>query len=297
MAESREQKIPTKMEKVLEKLQEGVKSIFESDKYKEYLRFMSKFHTYSINNQILIYSQMPDATLIAGYDTWKKHHRYVRKGEKAIQIIAPCTYKKEVDDTYADGTVKKDSDGNVRKKTVELKGFKACSVFDMSQTEGDPIPEYISDLTDPVTDYYHYLTAIEQASPMPIRYDDLKGGVHGYYSPVGQEIVINRDMSEMQTLKTLCHEIAHARLDHGSKNDDTDKRTRECQAESTAFVVCNALGLDTSDYSFAYVAGWSSDKEVKELKASLDIIKQASSEMIEDIMQSFEQADKQKKAV
>ena len=268
MAEIREQikdqtKEPTKMDRVLKQLEDGVKAVFDSEKYKDYLKFMSKFHNYSINNQILIYSQMPTATLVAGYDSWKNKHRFVRKGEKSIQIIAPCVYKKEVDDTYADGTVKKDADGNVKKKTVELKGFKACSVFDVSQTSGDPLPEYISDLTDPVADYFHYLTAIEKASPVPVRYDDLKGGVHGYYSPVGQEIVIHRGMSEMQTLKTLCHEIAHARLEHGSKDDQTDKRTRECQAESTAFVVCDALGLDTSDYSFAYIAGWGSDKDVK----------------------------------
>ena len=283
----------SKMDRVMQQLQEGVQAVFTSEKYRDYLKFMNKFHSYSINNMVLIYSQRPDATLIAGFNAWsEKFHRHVKRGEKAISIIAPCKYKKVVDDTYEDGTVKVDAAGNALKKTIELKGFKATSVFDISQTYGEPIPEYISDLTDPVANYFSYLTAIEQSSPVPVRYDNLNGGVHGYYSPVGQEIVINRGMSEMQTLKTLCHEIAHARLNHGSKDDDNDKRTREVQAESTAFVVCDALGLDTSDYSFAYIAGWSSGKDVKELKASLDAVKLASSEIIYDITQRLVSAER-----
>lgn len=287
------EKTMSKMDRVMQALQEGVQAVFSSEKYIEYLRFMGKFHNYSLNNQILIFSQRPDATLIAGFNAWNdKFHRHVKRGEKAISIIAPCKYKKEVYDTYEDGTVKVDAAGNTLKKTVELKGFKATNVFDISQTYGEPVPEYISDLKDPVVDYYSYLVAIEQSSPVPVRYDELNGGVHGYYSPVGQEIVIQRGMSEMQTLKTLCHEVAHARLNHGSKDDQTDKRTREVQAESMAFVVCDALGLDTSDYSFAYIAGWSSDKDVKELKASLDAVKKASTEMIEDVTQRLTSAEK-----
>ncbi len=287
------EKTMSKMDRVMQALQEGVQAVFSSEKYIEYLKFMGKFHNYSINNQILIFSQRPDATLIAGFNAWNdKFHRHVKRGEKGISIIAPCKYKKEVDDTFEDGTVNVDSAGNAIKKTVELKGFKATSVFDVSQTYGEPVPEYISDLTDPVVDFYNYLAAIEQSSPVPVRYDELNGGVHGYYSPVGREIVIQRGMSEMQTLKTLCHEIAHARLNHGSKDDGIDKRTREVQAESMAFVVCDALGLDTSDYSFAYIAGWSSDKDVKELKASLDAVKNASTEMIDDITQRLTSAEK-----
>ena len=286
-------KTTSKMDRVLKQLQEGVQAVFSSESYTNYLRFMGKFHNYSVNNQILIFSQRPDATLIAGFNAWNdKFHRHVKRGEKGISIIAPCKYKKEVDDTYEDGTVKVDATGNALKKTVELKGFKATSVFDISQTYGEPIPEYISDLKDHVVGYYNYLAAIEQSSPVPVRFDDLGGDAHGYYSPVGQEIVIQRGMSEMQTLKTLTHEVAHARLNHGSKDDGIDKRTREVQAESMAFVVCDALGLDTSDYSFAYIAGWSSDKDVKELKASLDAVKQTSEEMIEEITQRLASAER-----
>lgn len=279
----------SKMERVLQQLQDGVMAVYTSDKYIDYLRFMTKFHNYSVNNQILIYTHMPEATLVAGYHKWNDMGRHVKRGEKAVPIISPCVYKKEVDDTNADGSYKYDSGGNKLKKEVEVQGYKACSVFDVSQTEGDPLPEYISDLKDPVADYFNYLTAIESASPVPIRFGDEMGeGVHGYYSPVKQEIVIRRGMSEMQTLKTACHEIAHARLNHGSKEDQTDKQTKEIQAESTAFVVCDALGLDTSDYSFSYIAGFSSGKDVKELKASLDVIRQESSKMIQEITQKLE---------
>lgn len=278
------EKTTSKMDQVLLKLQEGVQAVFTGEKYMEYLRFMGKFHNYSINNQILIFTQCPGATLVAGYKAWnEKFHRAVKKGEKAISIIAPCKYKKEVDDTYKDGTVKVDATGKALKKIIECKGYTTCSVYDISQTYGEPVPEYISDLADPVTNYKSYLLAMEQSSPVLVRFDDLTGGVHGYYSPIGQEIVIQKGMSQMQTLKTLCHEISHARLNHGEKDDKTDKRTCEVQAESTAYVVCNALGLDTSGYSFAYIAGWSSDKDVKELKASLDVIKQTSTDMIDDI--------------
>ncbi len=273
---------------------DGVQAVFDSERFRSYLSFCNKLPHYSVNNQILAYTQcqqmgIEDPGIIQGYHAWEKIGRHVMKGQKAISIIAPTIYKKEVDDTDRDGQVKVDADGNTLKKEVEQHGYKTVSVFSQHQTEGDPLPEYISDLKDPVADYFNYLTAIESASPVPIRFGDEMGdGVHGYYSPVKQEIVIRRGMSEMQTLKTACHEIAHARLNHGSKDDQTDKQTREIQAEGTAFVVCDALGLDTSDYSFSYIAGYSSGRDVKELKASLDVIRQESTNMIEQITQRLE---------
>ena len=174
------EKTTSKMDQVLLKLQEGVQAVFTGEKYMEYLRFMGKFHNYSINNQILIFTQCPGATLVAGYKAWnKKFHRAVKKGEKAISIIAPCKYKKEVDDTYKDGTVKVDATGKALKKIIECKGYTTCSVYDISQTYGEPVPEYISDLADPVTNYKSYLLAMEQSSPVLVRFDDLTGGVHG----------------------------------------------------------------------------------------------------------------------
>lgn len=288
-----EPKQQSRMDKTMQMIINGVQEVFDSEKFKLYLSFCNKLPHYSVNNQILAYTQcaqmgIDDPGIIQGYHAWEKMGRHVLKGQKAITIIAPCTYKKVVDETDRDGQVKVDADGQKMKKEVEMKGFKAVSVFSEHQTEGNPLPEYISDLTDPVANYFSYLTAIEQTSPVPIRFDDLKGGVHGYYSPVGQEIVINRGMSEMQTLKTVCHEIAHARCNHGGVGDTTDKMTKECISEGIAFSVCDALGLSTGDYSFSYIAGYSSGRDVKELKASLDVIRQESSKMIEEITQRLE---------
>lgn len=194
---------------------DGVQEVFDSEKYKLYLSFCRKLPHYSVNNQVLAYIQcqqmgIEDPGIIQGFHAWEKMDRHVMKGQKAITIIAPCTYKKEIEETDPGGNVKVDADGHTIKKEIEIKGYKAVSVFSEHQTEGDPLPEYVSDLTDPVADYFNYLTAIEQTSPVPIRFDELKGGAHGYYSPTGQEIVIQRGMSEIQTLKTACHEIAHA---------------------------------------------------------------------------------------
>ena len=279
----------SKIEQVMEQLKEGVRSVFDSEGYMEYLKFLNKFPDYSPNNQMLIFLQKPDASLVAGYHAWEeKFNRHVLKGEKGITIIAPCKYKREVEVHNDDGSVKVDAQGNPERKEIEMQGFKTSTVFDVSQTEGAPLPEYISDLTDTVENFMDYFTAIEAISPVPVRFDDLTGSVHGYYSPTKQEIVIKKGMSEEQTLKTLCHEVTHARLDHGSKDDQTDKRTKEVEAESVAFVVCNEYGLDTSSYSFGYIAGWSTDKNITELMASFDRIRVESSKMINEIKQHMD---------
>ena len=258
---------------ITERLEQGVKDVFESDKYKEYLSFMSKFTDYSFNNTMLIMLQKPEASLVAGYEAWKtKFKRQVRKGEKAIKILAPCTHKKEIE-----------RDGET--KEVTWTSFRAVNVFDISQTDGEEIPSAcVEKLTGDVEGYGELMSKLEAISPVPVEYQDIDGGANGFYSRAEEMIVVQTGMSEMQTAKTLIHEISHAKL-HGEGMDEekADRLTREVQAESVAYTVCSALGLDTSDYSFGYIAGWSSGKELKELSASMDIICKTSKELLGEI--------------
>ena len=276
-----------RIQEITEQLEAGVVAVFESDAYKAYLNCMSKFHNYSLNNTLLIALQRPDASLVAGYNAWKKDHgRQVRKGEKGIKIIAPCKYKVELDE--------KDDDGN--QKVAEYTGFKVTTVFDYSQTEGKELPTLgVNELTGDVSDYRKLFNALTEMCPVPVYSEDIEGGAKGYFSDTEGKIVIKSGMSQMQTIKTLIHEMAHEKLhakEHLDKDHPLDRRTKEVEAESIAYTICQHYGLDSSDYSFSYVAGWSSGKETKELKASLERIRSAADEMITGIDKSLEKQSK-----
>ena len=282
-----------KMQELMEKLEQGVKDVFRSDQYKEYLTVMSKFYNYSFNNVLLIAMQKPDASLVAGFSAWKNHFgRHVRKGEKGIKILAPISRKVKIEEKEEGGAkasgAEEDPDKEKKTRNV-ITGFKVVSVFDISQTEGKELPEYYGakELSGYVEDYTDLFAAIRETSPVPVGFEDIPGEAHGYYHQIEKRIALQEEMSELQNIKTLIHETAHARLHaidlaapEEERADQPDQSTREVQAESVAYVVCQHFGLDTSDYSFAYVAGWSSGKEVPELRASLDVIRNAAKETI-----------------
>ena len=283
-----------RMKEITDRLETGIQELFESERYKAYLTTMSKFHSYSFNNTLLI--AMQGGQLVAGYNKWRDDfHRNVRKGEKAIKILAPAPFKakKEVQKLDAQGRPVMGKDGKpvTEVKEIQVPAFKIVSVFDVSQTEGEPLPSIgVEELTGSVERYGEFFKALEQTSPVPIGFEDIPGGSHGYYHLTEKRIAIQEGMSELQTLKTAIHEIAHSKL-HAidpeapaiEQADRPDSRTREVQAESVAYAVCQHYGLDTSDYSFGYVAGWSSGKDLKELKASLETIRATAHELITTI--------------
>lgn len=268
---------------ILDQLEKGVEELFESDRFKEYLTCMSKFHNYSFNNTLLIAMQKPDATLIAGFNAWKdKHGRMVKKGEKGIRILAPYKYAVEAQPEH---------EGD-EPKIIERTGFKPTYVFDISQTEGKELPSIaVNELSGDVNDYNKLFRALRIICPVPVDFEDIEGGSKGYFSDSENRIAIKKGMSQVQTIKTLVHETAHAML-HSSaaedKDNPVDRRTKEVEAESIAFTVCKRYGLDTEDYSFGYIAGWSSGKDTKELKASLERIKDTADKMITGIDKSIE---------
>jgi hypothetical protein len=279
-----------KNEEIMKMLEEGVKSIFTSDRYLKYLAFLTKFHNYSFRNSLLIMLQNPEATLVAGFNDWKnKHHRYVKKGEKGLKILAPVPYKIKVEVPVLD-----DNDNPVvingktltEEKTVDRLSFKVVSVFDISQTDGEPIPQLVSELTTQVKDYSDLFSAISNFTDCPIEFIDIQGSAHGYYSYTTNEIKIDNGMSEAQNIKTLIHEVAHSRLH--TIDDDLTRNEKEVQAESIAYIVANHFGIDTSDYSFEYIASWSSNKELTELSASLDIIQKEANAMIKGIEEQYQ---------
>ena len=349
MAES---KSAQQVREITDKLEQGIKELFESERFKEYLRTMSKFYHYSFSNTLLIAMQKPEATYVAGYTSWQRNFdRQVMKGEKGIKILAPAPYKAKEEREKIDPSTQKpvlDADGKPVTETVEVMrpAFKVVSVFDISQTEGKELPDIIVDeLSGSVENYAAFYEALKQESPAPIAFEDIPGGAKGYFSPVENRIAIQAGMSEIQTIKTAIHEIAHAKLhsidrpepepswkivmisDGGTKRDflsgfasetdaneaaeregwrfvdenrfewrleveeDTsavqemrkDRHTKEVEAESVAYTVCQRYGIETSDYSFGYIAGWSSDKETKELKGSLETIRKTAAEMIDSI--------------
>ena len=277
------------MEEITTKLEKGVKDIFSSDNYKEYLNFCAKLPRYSVNNQILIMLQKPDATMCQSFTGWKDMNRFVRKGEKGIRILAPAPYKmqKEQDKTDASGKAILDKDGEPVKETVEItvNAFKPVSTFDISQTEGEPVPTVgVSELTGSVEGYEALLAAIKEVVPVPISFEQIDSGAKGYFHLEENRIVVQEGMSEAQTVKTLLHEASHQALHSREAMEQSgekkSKNQKECEAESVAYVVCQHYGIDTSDYSFAYVATWSADKEVPELKASLDTIRRTAADLI-----------------
>ena len=293
MAENRNAQ---QVREITDKLEQGIKELFESEKFKEYLTTMSKFYNYSFNNTLLIAMQKPDATLIAGYTSWQRNFdRHVMKGEKGIKILAPAPYKAQEEREKIDPATQKpvlDADGKPVTETVEVMrpAFKVVSVFDVSQTDGKELPDIaVDELKGTVENYEAFFDALRQESPVPISFEDIPGGAKGYFSHVENRIAIQEGMSEIQTVKTAIHEIAHAKLHAIKPNEKVapeerkDRHTKEVEAESVAYTVCQRYGIETSDYSFGYIAGWSSDKDTKELKGSLETIRSTAAEMIESI--------------
>lgn len=277
------------MEEITSKLEKGVKDIFDGANYQQYLNFCAKLPRYSVNNQILIMMQKPDATMCQSFTNWKEVNRHVRKGEKGIRILAPAPYKmqKEQEKVDASGKTVLDKDGEPVKETVEvtINAFKPVSTFDVSQTEGEPIPTPgVDELTGSVEGYETLLAAIKEVVPVPISFEQIDSGAKGFYHLEENRIVVQEGMSEAQTVKTLLHEASHQALHSKAAMDSAgekkSKNQKETEAESVAYVVCQHYGIDTSDYSFPYVATWSADKEVPELKASLDTIRRTASELI-----------------
>lgn len=285
-----------KVKEITDRLEEGLIELFESEKYKSYLNTMSKFHNYSANNIQLISMQYPDATLVAGYKAWQRNfERHVKKGERGIRILAPAPYKikeeREKTDSVS-GEPMLDRDGMPVMEEVEVKipAFRVVTVFDVAQTEGKELPDIsVNELHGSVENYRDFMKALERVSPVSIGYEDMEGEKKGYFLDRQNRIAIQAGMSEVQTTKTGVHEVAHAML-HAKElhqgmdlSEHKDRETKEVEAESIAYTVCQHFGMDTSDYSFGYIAGWSSGKELPELKSSLNTIRKTSSELIRGI--------------
>ena len=295
-----------KLKEITDRLEQGITELFDSERYKEYLRVMSKFHNYSFNNTLLIAMQKPDASLVAGFSAWKNNFgRNVIKGQKGIKIIAPSPYKvkqemKKIDPHTQQPIIGKDGKPVTEEKEITIPAYKVVSVFDVSQTEGRELPDIaVNELTGDVERYRDFFAALEKTSPVPIGFEQIPGSSHGYYHLEDKRIAIDEGMSEIQTLKTAIHEIAHAKLHdidlNAPENEQQpriDRRTREVEAESVAYTVCQHYGLDTSDYSFGYVAGWSSGRELSELKSSLETIRSAAAEIINSIDETLAELSK-----
>ena len=285
------------MDSIMQSLKSGVEELFTSNRYQEFLKTMAKFHNYSFNNTMLIAMQRPDATLVTSYKNWQSMGRQVMKGEKGITIIAPAPYKKMKEKEVLDENQRPimGSDGKPKTEQVEVTvpHFKAVTVFDIAQTSGEPIQTLAPELlTAAVQDFDSFMQAIQKISPVPIRFDEIDGNANGYYHNADKEIVIKKGLSESQTLKTAIHETVHAKLHDReimeSLGVEKDRLTKEVEAESVAYCVCSSFGLDTSDYSFPYIAGWSSSREMKEMKASMDVIRKTAGEMIDQLTEELE---------
>lgn len=285
------------IDSIMQSLESGVEELFTSNRYQEFLKTMAKFHNYSFNNTMLIAMQRPDATLVTSYKNWQSMGRQVMKGEKGITIIAPAPYKKMKEKEVLDENQRPimGTDGKPKTEQVEVTvpHFKAVTVFDIAQTSGEPIQTLAPELlTAAVQDFDSFMQAIQKISPVPIRFDEIDGNANGYYHNADKEIVIKKGLSESQTLKTAIHETAHAKLHDReimeSLGVEKDRLTKEVEAESVAYCVCSSFDLDTSDYSFPYIAGWSSSREMKEMKASMDVIRKTAGEMIDQLTEELE---------
>ena len=299
-----------RLKEITGRLEQGIKELFESERYKEYLRVMSKFYNYSFNNTMLIAMQKPDASYVAGFNAWKNNfQRNVIKGEKGIRILAPAPFKvkremEKLDPQTQQPIIGKDGKPVTEEQEVTIPAFKVVSVFDVSQTEGKELPDIaVDELTGDVEQYKDFFAALERTSPVPIGFEKIESGAHGYYHLEEKRIAIDEGMSELQTLKTAIHEVSHAKLhdiDLNAPKDEQqvrpDRRTREVEAESVAYTVCQHYGLDTSDYSFGYVAGWSSGKELTELKGSLETIRSAANEIINSIDEHLKEIQQEREA-
>lgn len=289
-----------RVQELTNKLEQGLQDLFNSDSYRNYLSTMSKFHNYSFNNTLLIAMQKPDATLVAGYKAWQKNfERHVNKGEKAIRILAPAPYKIKEERDKIDPVTQElllDKDGNPQKEEVEITipAFRAVSVFDLSQTDGKPIPELTTkELLSDVEGYQDMIRAVEAISPVSIELEEIAGDSKGYYDREAKRIAVQENMSESQILKTMIHEVAHSKLHSKEVEQDEqmrkDRNTKEVEAESVAYTVCQHFGVDTSDYSFGYIAGWSSGRDTKELRSSMDTIRRTASELITGIEEQLQE--------
>ncbi|RKI53497.1 nucleotidyltransferase, partial [bacterium D16-51] len=307
MADARTEK--QKVKEITDRLEEGLKELFEGEKYKSYLNTMSKFHNYSANNIQLIEMQCPDATYVAGYKAWQRNfERHVNKGERGIRILSPAPYKIKEEQEKIDPVTNEpvlDRDGMPVMEEVEIKipAFRVVTVFDYSQTDGKELPGLgVNELHGNVERYQDFMEALERVSPVPIRYEEMEGDRKGYFIDLSRPIAIKEGMSEAQTAKTGVHEVAHAKLHAREAEQDTekavykDRETKEVEAESIAYTVCQHFGIDTSDYSFGYIAGWSSGKEMPELKSSLDTIRRTSSELIKGIEAQLLEIEKERVA-
>lgn len=280
-----------RMKELTERLEQGIRDVFQNRQYQKYLQVMARFYDYSFNNVLLIAMQKPDASLVAGYAAWQKQFgRYVKKGEKGIKILAPMFRKmKKEEESRETAELAAEQPGEEEKTEKILTGFKVVSVFDISQTEGKELPTYgVPMLQGDVEGYAEFFQAAREISPVPVSFETIQGEAHGYYHQMEKRIAVAEGMSELQNVKTLLHEIAHAKLhamdpDAPEGQETLDRHTKEVQAESIAYVVCQHYGLDTSEYSFAYVAGWSSGKELPELRSSLETIRGTAREMITGI--------------
>lgn len=296
----------SEMKEITRKLEEGVAGIFSSEKYQKFLDTMAKFPQYSVNNSLLIMLQKPDASLVQSYTGWKRMGRFVKRGEKGIRILAPTPYTIDRDQERigADGKPVLDQDGEPMKETIEIHmtAFKPVSTFDISQTEGEPVPSLgVDELKGSVDHYVVLFEAMQKASPVPVSFEKIPGAAKGYFNPGQKRIAIQEGMSEAQNVKTLVHEMTHAKLHSldktGGKGAEKSSRRKEIEAESTAYTVCQHYGIDTSDYSFGYIAGWSEGKELPELKASLDTIRQAASEIITSIDEKVQEIAREQNPV
>lgn len=279
-----------KIDEITEKLEAGIKDMFQGDNFKEYLKAMSKFHIYSLNNVILITSQMKEASHVASFTKWKELDRSVKKGEHGLQIFSPIIRNKLDPETKA--VIINEKTGKPEKVVT---GFKPAYVFDISQTEGKELPEIARVLTGKVDDFEKLKGALTKVSEVPISFEHINGRANGYYSLTEEKIVVDESLPEAQKIKTMVHEISHSML-HSNADDEKERTTKEVEAESVAYTVCNYLGLDTSDYSFGYIGGWSKDMELSELKESLSTIKDTSSRIIkklEEYTVSYEQPSKE----
>ena len=299
-----------RLKEITDRLEQGIKELFESERYKEYLRVMSKFYNYSFNNTMLIAMQKPDASYVAGFNAWKNNfQRNVIKGEKGIRILAPAPFKvkremEKLDPQTQQPIIGKDGKPVTEEQEVTIPAFKVVSVFDVSQTEGKELPNIgVDELTGDVAQYKDFFAALERTSPVPIGFEKIESGAHGYYHLEEKRIAIDEGMSELQTLKTAIHEVSHAKLhdiDLNAPKDEQqvrpDRRTREVEAESVAYTVCQHYGLDTSNYSFGKDAGWSSGKELTELKGSLETIRSAANEIINSIDEHLKEIQQEREA-
>ncbi len=289
------------LQEITDKLEQGVNDIFTSENYRKYLETMSKFHNYSLNNIILINMQKPGASMIAGYNAWKKlHGRQVMKGEKGIKILAPSPYKvkrsvEKLDPQTQKPILGQDGKPVMEEKEITIPAYKVVSVFDVSQTEGKELPTLgVDELSGDVDGYDEFFEAIKKSCPVSIRFEEIQDGAKGYFSHTSNYIAVKEGMSQQQTIKTALHEMTHQKLHSGENRLKQNRRNMEVEAESTAYTVCQHYGIDTSDYSFTYVAAWSEGKETSELKDSLDRIRKAASEMITDIDHALETLQQEK---